>query len=92
MPEHIAFEKAFLELILDKIKEKEFSHSDFARTIFPGRPTGSAERTWRNLRSSQNDPRPREITLSEMLRMADKLETDLPTLMFQADQILKMKK
>lgn len=87
----VEFERFFIEFIMLKIQELGFSHSEFARRVFPGQSMGTPERIWRQLRSPAPDKPPRRISLAEAYRMATALETELPALIWQADQYMKQK-
>lgn len=85
------FEKMFIEFVTNKIEEKNISHSDFARQVYPGRTLGTAERIWRQLRNPAKDKPPRRLSLSEAYKMSQVLGSEFPALIWQTDQYKKQK-
>ncbi|WP_027721217.1 hypothetical protein [Maridesulfovibrio zosterae] len=87
----VIFEEYFIKFVTKKAKEMKLTHSDFARKVFPGQSTGTAERVWRQLRSPAPGKPPRRLSLSEAYRMSSALSSEFPALIWQVDQYMKQK-
>ncbi|MDR3044031.1 MAG: hypothetical protein LBU75_07175 [Desulfovibrio sp.] len=83
MENSIAFERALVALVAERVENSDLSHSEFGRRIF-GEESGS--RLWRSCRDAT---RPRRILLAEAHRMAELLGMDFPTMIWQFTQEAK---
>lgn len=85
MEKSVAFERAFVALLAERVESSGMSHSEFGRRVF-GEDSGS--RTWRSTRDPE---RARKITLAEVHLAANVLGLDFPTMVWQFTQEIRAK-
>lgn len=88
----IEFERVFVRFIVKYLTEKEISHSDFARQLFPGLADEIAVRQWRRIRDPRGGGKPRKLTLTEAEKISQILNIEFPSLIWQVDQSIKNQK
>lgn len=79
------YEQAFIKLVAERVEDLGMSHAEFGRRVF-GKASGA--RLWRSCRGEEQRPS-RKLTLGEAYRMAEVLETDFPSLVWNLSQAAK---
>lgn len=82
-----SLERAFVELIAGRMKEKGWKKGEFAAKVWPDDTPKAAAARWTAMRSkASNTGKPQGVLISDAQRMADVLGEDLSYLMAVAKE------
>ena len=83
----MALERAFVELVAKRVKERGFKKGEFAALVWPENSPKAAAARWTAMRSkASNTDKPQGVLISDAQRMAEVLGEDLSYLMAVAKE------
>ncbi len=83
----MALERAFVELVAKRVKDRGIKKGEFAAQVWPENSPKAAAARWTAIRSkASNTGKPQGVLISDAQRMADVLGEDLSYLMAVAKE------
>ncbi|MEG6503339.1 MULTISPECIES: immunity protein [unclassified Desulfovibrio] len=83
----MALERAFVELVANRVKERGWKKGEFAAKAWPDDTPKAAAARWTAMRSkASNTGKPQGVQISDAQRMAEVLEEDLSYLLAVAKE------
>lgn len=83
----MALERAFVELVAERVKKRGWKKGEFAAMLWPDDTPKAAAARWTAMRSkASNTGKPQGVQISDAQRMAEVLEEDLSYLLAVAKE------